>query len=103
MPITGGSRLDNAIVNALQKATKPNVEVRITFDNVDEALEGVRLAMTVVLKLGLLDRAKTLAHKQSTILELTNGSCINMLFADKVWMSDHWVKLIDKPKEAAGG
>lgn len=85
-----------SISDALLKAClRKDVEVRVTFDDVDEALESCRLFISTLEALGNFDREKSLAHPgPAAIIELTNGSCIVLLYADKVWIKDHWVKLL---------
>ncbi len=70
--------IKRSVVDACVKAVlEPEIEVRITFDNAKEAGVAVERIPGVLLKLGLLDRTKTLKeHAGWPTLELHNGSAI---------------------------
>jgi hypothetical protein len=70
-----------SVVDACVRAIlEPQVEIRITFDDQKEAGFAVEKIPSVLLKLGLADKNKTLTHVQGStnwpILELRNGSAI---------------------------
>lgn len=103
-------KLGEAIARAYLEAQRPDVEVRLTFDDVDDAEEGIERLVSTLDRVGLYDERKSTAAAKvtsndkdrcSTLIELRNGSCIRLLWANRVWTGTQWVRLLKRPAAAA--